>query len=93
MTIEATYSQARAQLKSLIDRVVDDREVVVVRRRKGDAVAIVAADELESLLETAHLLRSPRNAERLLAALARARGESVAPLSLEDIKRDVGFEG
>lgn len=72
MTIETTYSQAREQLKSLMDRAVDDREVVLVRRRSGGAVAMIAADELQSLIETTQLLRSPRNAERLLAALARA---------------------
>ncbi|MCP9818173.1 hypothetical protein KBZ18_01540 [Synechococcus sp. Cruz-9H2] len=44
-----------------------------MRRRKGGDLALVAADELEGLLETAHLLRSPRNAERLLSALERAR--------------------
>ncbi len=93
MTIETTYSQAREQLKSLMDRAVEDREVVVVRRRSGGAVAMIAADELESLTETAHLLRSPKNAERLLAALARARGDSVAPTSVADLKRDIGLDG
>jgi antitoxin YefM len=75
MTIETTYSQAREQLKSLMDRAVNDREVVVVRRRSGGDVAMIAADELQSLLATAHLLRSAKNAERLLTALARARSE------------------
>lgn len=60
MTIETTYTQAREQLKTRMDRAVDDREVILVRRRSGDAVAIIAADELASLLETAHLLRSPK---------------------------------
>lgn len=73
MVIEVTYSQACKQLKTLMDRTVDDREVILVRRRSGDAVAMIAADELQSLMETAHLLRSPKNAERLLTALARAR--------------------
>ena len=85
MTIETTYSAAREQLKTLMDRVVEDREVVVVRRRNGGDVAMVAADELEGLLETAHLLRSPRNAERLLSALERARREGLPPLRLEDL--------
>ena len=48
MTIETTYSQARKQLKTLMDRAVDDREVILVRRRSGDAVAMIAADELQS---------------------------------------------
>ncbi len=92
MTIETTYSQAREQLKSLMDRAVEDREIVVVRRRTGGAVAMIAADELESLTETAHLLRSPKNAERLLAALARARGDSVPPTPVADLKRDLGID-
>ena len=46
MTIETTYTAARDQLKALMDRVVEDREVVMVRRRQGGDVALVAADEL-----------------------------------------------
>jgi len=86
MAIETTYTAARDQLKSLMDRVVQDREVVMVRRRQGGDVALVAAEELEGLLETAHLLRSPRNAARLLSALERARGDSLPALRLEDLE-------
>jgi len=85
MTIETTYTAAREQLKTLMDRVVQDREVVMVRRRHGGDVALVAAEELEGLLETAHLLRSPRNAARLLAALERARAETLPALELGDL--------
>ncbi len=60
--IETTYSQAREHLKSLMDRAVEDREVVLVRRRSGGDVALIAADGLNGLIETAHLLHSPRNA-------------------------------
>lgn len=73
MSIETTYTQARGSLARLLDRVTQDRETVIIRRRKAEPVALIAADELESLSETAHLLRSPKNAERLLGALARAR--------------------
>ncbi len=92
MTIETTYSQARQQLKTLMDRAVDDREVIVVRRRSGDAVAMIAADELEGLMETAHLLRSSKNAERLLTALNRARTSSQKPTTLTKLKKDTGLE-
>lgn len=92
MTIETTYSQARKQLKTLMDRAVDDREVIVVRRRSGDAVAMIAADELESLMETAHLLRSTKNAERLLTALNRARTSDLKPTTLAKLKKDAGLE-
>lgn len=92
MTVETTYSQAREQLKTLMDRAVDDREVIVVRRRSGGDVAMIAADELESLVETAHLLRSTKNAERLLSALSRARTKSVKPTNLSDLQQQVGFD-
>lgn len=92
MTIETTYSQAREQLKTLMDRAIDDREIIVVHRRSGDSVAMIAADELQSIMETAHLLRSPKNAERLLVALARARGGDVPPMSVSALEKKVGLE-
>ena len=90
MTIETTYSQARGQLKSLMDRAIDDREVILVRRRSGGDVALIAADELAGLVETAHLLRSPRNAERLLTALVRARSTTLPVTPLAELDQLVG---
>ena len=87
-----TYTHARAHLAELCDRAVEDREVVVIRRRGREPVALVAASELASLEETAHLLRSPANARRLLAALGRARERSVAPTNVEDLRRALGLE-
>ena len=92
MTIETTYSQAREQLKSLMDRAVNDREVILVRRRRGGDVAMIAADELESLVETAHLLRSEKNAERLLSALSRARSKDIASTTMTELKKLVGLD-
>ena len=92
MTIETTYSQAREQLKSLMDRAVNDREIIMVKRRSGGDVAMIAADELQSLMETAHLLHSPKNAQRLLNALARARTETLEPMPMEDLQQMVGFD-
>jgi antitoxin YefM len=92
MTIETTYSHAREKLKSLMDRTVDDREVVIVRRRAGGDVAMIAADELSSLVETAHLLRSAKNAQRLLSALTRARTVSLKPVSLATLQKRLGIE-
>ena len=92
MTIETTYSQAREQLKSLMDRAVDDREIIMVKRRTGGDVAMIAADELQSVMETAHLLRSPKNAQRLLAALARARTESLATTQMTELQQMIGVD-
>jgi antitoxin YefM len=76
MTTHINYDQASRDLAKLLDRVTDDREIVVIDRPGSEGVALVAADELSGLLETAHLLRSPKNAERLLAALKRATNHS-----------------
>lgn len=91
MSIETSYSAARENLASLCKAASDDRELVIIHRRNGADVALIAADELAGLLETAHLLRSPRNAQRLLTALNRAREESVAPESLEALRQDLGL--
>jgi antitoxin YefM len=56
-----------------LDRVFEDQEIVIVRRKGAKDVALVPAGELAGLIETAHLLRSPRNAKRLLTALRRAK--------------------
>ena len=88
--MEVTYSQARQSFKSLMDHAVQDRDIVMVRRRQGGDVALIAADELENLLETAHLLRSPRNAERLLQALNRSQAcEELAPVDLDRLEDDL----
>jgi antitoxin YefM len=92
MTITTTYSSARATLASLCDRVVSTREAVIIRRRGAENVALVSADELAGLLETAHLLRSPKNAARLLAAIRRARRGKLKPQPLAKLRRDLGLD-
>ena len=90
MTIETTYSQARADLASLMNRISDDQEIVIIKRRDRPSVAMIAADELASLMETAHLLRSPANAERLLTALQRShQGSAQQPLTIEQLRQAV----
>ena len=91
MTNRTTYTQARARLASLCDEVAESREPYVIERRNHENVALIAEAELESLLETAHLLRSPRNASRLAAALERALEGEGTPTLLEGLKREVGL--
>jgi len=72
-----TYSHLRENLAELWDRVEDTQEPIIVRRRGHQDMALIPADELESLRETAYLLRSPKNARRLLEAIARSvQGET-----------------
>lgn len=92
MTIEFTYTSAREQLATLLDRVTKDREIVIIQRRGSEDVAMISADELASLTETAYLMRSPENAERILSALARALKNQGKSQSMDDLRREVGLE-
>ena len=92
MTIQTTYTQARAGLAKLLDEVTHNREIVIIQRRNEEEVAMIAASELESLTESAYLLRSPANAERLLTTLNRALKEEGNPQSLKEIRGEVGLE-
>jgi antitoxin YefM len=92
VTIQTTYTQARDGLAKLMDQVTHDREIVIITRRGEEEVAMISATELASLTETAYLLRSPANAERLLSALARAIRNEGKPLSIDDFRKEVKLE-
>ena len=89
MSHPVTYTEARANLAALLDEVASTREPVVIRRRGHDDVALIAADELASLRETAHLLRSSANARRLLSALQSALNGEGKTMTLDDLRREV----
>lgn len=88
---ETTYTNLRQNLASVLDRVANDDEVVIVVRKGQRKVAMVPADELAGLMETAHLLRSPKNARRLLTALRRAVARKGRPESLDKFRRELGI--
>ncbi len=91
MPIQTTYTSARAQFAKLWDEVTKNQEIVIIKRRGAEDVALISASELSSLLETSHLLRSPKNARRLLQALDLARSRKATPSSLDSLKKEVGL--
>ncbi len=93
MIYETTYSNARAHLAALMDQVTDTREPVLIRRRGAEPVALVAADELAGWMETAYLLRSPKNAQRLTDANRRAVAEEGTPLTVKELRERLGLDG
>ena len=92
MPRQTTYANAVANLAGLCDQVTADRDVVLISRRGADDVALVAASELSGLFESAHLLRSPKNARRLMTALKRAqlRRGKVEPVSR--LRQEMGID-
>lgn len=88
MVLETTYTHARANLAKLCQQVTTDRDIVRITRRGGQDVILIAADELAGLMETAHLLRSPKNKARLVSALKKARKGMGRPQSLDQLRND-----
>ena len=96
MSKEISYTQARDNLAHYMDQAAQEHEVIKIRRKitGGDVqeVALIDADDLESLIETAYLLRSPKNAERLFNALNRSLAQTTPPGSIEDLERQFGLD-
>lgn len=92
MSVETSYTNLRANLASVLNRVANDQEIVIVRRRNIQDVALVPAAELASLMETAHLMRSPKNARLLLAALRRAKRGKGKPETIASLRREMGLD-
>lgn len=93
MATETSYTRARANLARLCDSAGADREVVIIHRRGAEDVALIAASELRSLMECAYLLRSPRNAKRLLSALARAQRRGGVARDVEELRKELKVGG
>ncbi len=91
MSNQTTFTEAYANLDKLCNQVVADRDVVIITRQEGESVALIAADELDSLMETAYLLRSPKNAARLLTALQRAKARTLDSQSINELRQELGL--
>lgn len=86
MRHEISYSEARRSLKSYLDKVCSEHTPLLITRRKGENVMLLAEDDYRSLEETAYLSRSPKNLERLLEALNRKEGKT-----LDEVRKNLGI--
>jgi antitoxin YefM len=68
-----TYSYTRQHFADVMDRVNDDRAPLLITRQQGKPVVMMSLDDFNALEETAYLLRSPANAQRLIDAIAQVR--------------------
>jgi antitoxin YefM len=89
---QATYTYVRQNLARVLEEIEAYRDAVIISRRGHEDVALVPAGELESLVETAHLMRSPKNATRLLTALRRALARRGKPQTAADLRAELGLE-
>ena len=68
-----SFSDARNQLKQVLDRVAADADYTVITRRDAEDAVVMSLDSFNSLMETVHLLRAPANAEHLARSIAQYR--------------------
>ncbi len=85
-----SYSEARKNLAPIMDSVCDAGDVVVITRRKARPVVLMSLDEYNGIQETAHLLRSSANAERLFASIAELQQGKAVQHPLADIPEEAG---
>ncbi|WP_419860870.1 type II toxin-antitoxin system Phd/YefM family antitoxin [Candidatus Palauibacter sp.] len=93
MIRETTYTGARKNLAALMDQVTDTHEPVLIRRRGKEPVALIAAEDLSSWMETVYVLRSPKNAQRLREAIAWVESGQGEPVDLDELAERLGLEG
>ena len=77
---EYSYSQARQNLSSILNSVCDDCEEVYIKRKSGDRVVIISAEDYESLKETAYLLSTNANRKQLAESLRQAEEGKTHPV-------------
>lgn len=92
MVRETTFTGARKNLAALMDQVAETREPVYIRRRGKEDVALIAASDLNSWMETAYLLSSPKNAERLREAMAQEEAGEGIVMEVDELRRQFGLD-
>jgi antitoxin YefM len=91
MKKKVSYSEARKNLKTHLDMICDSHEPLLVERRNGEDVVILSAYDYSALEETAYLLKSPKNAQRLLEAINRAPKEQIKFKNIGKLKHAIGI--
>ncbi len=84
-------TEARNGFFQLLDSVVENHQVFIIKRREGKNVALIAESDLTSLVETVYLLRNPANGRRLLDAFAQSKSGEIQPQTIEELKQELGI--
>jgi antitoxin YefM len=89
---EITYFHVRAHLSKFLDRVTHHRKIITITRCNQPDVALIAADELSSSLESVYLLHSPANAKRLFRSMEWSKSATAIPQTLAKLKKEQSVE-
>jgi antitoxin YefM len=86
-------TEARAGFFQLLDRIAESHQICIINRRDGENVAMIAESDLNSLMETVYLFRSPANARRLLDSLDEYQSGKIIPQSIEELRQELESGG
>ncbi|MEM8722354.1 MAG: type II toxin-antitoxin system prevent-host-death family antitoxin [Cyanobacteria bacterium P01_G01_bin.39] len=86
-------TDARNGFFKLLEQVAQNHQVYIVNRRDGENVALISQSDLNSLIETVYLLRSPANGNRLLNAIAKSQSGKIKSQSIAELKQELGIDG
>jgi antitoxin YefM len=78
--VSASPTEVRKNFFTLLEQVVNNNEIITIKRREGENVVLIAESDLDSLYESAYLFKSPKNAQRLLDALERSKLRDSLPI-------------
>ena len=84
-------TDARNSFFQLLDSVVENHQVFIIKRREGENVALIAESDLTSLVETVYLWRNPANGRRLLDAIAESKSGKIQPQTIEELRQELGI--
>jgi antitoxin YefM len=79
-----TYTSARGNLAKTMKKVCDDHSPIVITRKSAQPVVMMSLEDFQALEETAYLLRSPKNARRLLESVAELQAGKGSEKELAD---------
>ncbi|GHG66685.1 antitoxin [Alishewanella longhuensis] len=79
-----SFTEARNNLKSVLDSVVNDADTAVITRRDAEDAVVMSLDYYNNLMETVYLLRSPANAEHLQRSIAQFKAAKTSQRDLLD---------
>jgi antitoxin YefM len=86
---ETSPTAARQDFFQMLDRIAKEREICIINRPDGENIALIPESDLNSLIETVYLFRSPANARRLLDALDEVKSGKIVAQSIEDLQREL----
>lgn len=81
-----TYSAARADLAATMDKVCRDHDPVIITKKRESTVVMISLEDYEAMEETAYLMRSPKNAERLMKSIDEMKRGKIVKKTLKDLE-------